>query len=488
MQERRVRAEQMGMEMDVACSSLESRLGMSLDEIAAAEKSSTAAARHICRSLKAELEDAELAMKLDKSLEDLIRDDRKANGGGRSMRRRGATSLRRQFFAPPLFGQNRCSRCCQPRHPAGARCLQESWTCYNCGAVGHRAFECPSESLVFAFRDESEPELDEPDDEDEQQTAAAAVRTDVTLADLLCQRPGGSDQRLEDLMSPRSVTVASHAASAVHVTGTWRLGDVLPQEEDRKHEFKRSLRTDEEYEKYLCAFANAKGGKLYIGVEDDGTCVGVEIDRKHRDLYRLRMDQLIHGMRPAGVLARCVKVSFEPVRGASTGTHVILISVTRSVEVCATRDSCVFLRRNGSVSRLGLEESMALQEEKVLEKHKLLRQTTKAQRWARRRAGIASSSDESDSDGSSSMSPSPKRGLATSASELEDSSSASDSEGGEGGEGGESGEGGPSALGGAAGSGRGRQQRRRLNQGGHALDSVPEDDGGVEAAVQAIVL
>ena len=219
--------------------------------------------------------------------------------------------------------------------------------------------------------------------------------------------------------------------------------------------------------------------RYVIGVEDDGTCVGVEIDRKHRDLYRLRMDQLIQGMRPAGVLARCVKVSFEPVRGASTGTHVILISVTRSVEVCATRDSCVFLRRNGSVSRLGLEESMALQEEKVLEKHKLLRQTTKAQRRARRRAGIASSSDESDSDGSSSMSPSPKRGLATSASELEDSSSASDSEGGEGG---------PSALGGAAGSGRERQQRRRLNHGGHALDSVPEDDGGVEAAVQAIVL
>jgi hypothetical protein len=176
-----------------ATSSLESRLGISLDEIVAAEKSSAPAARFICRSLKAELADVKLAMKMDMSLEDLIRHDRVTNGGNRPARRRGgATSVRRQFFPPPLFGKNRCGLCCQPRHPPGERCPQESWTCYNCAAAGHRAFECPSE-LVFAFRDEPEPEPDEaPDDEDEDEevAAAAGVRIDLTLADLMCRPPG----------------------------------------------------------------------------------------------------------------------------------------------------------------------------------------------------------------------------------------------------------------------------------------------------------
>ena len=45
------------------------------------------------------------------------------------------------------------------------------------------------------------------------------------------------------------------------------------KKEDHKTEFKRSWR--DEYLKWICAFANADGGTLYIGIDDDGTVVGV---------------------------------------------------------------------------------------------------------------------------------------------------------------------------------------------------------------------
>ena len=43
--------------------------------------------------------------------------------------------------------------------------------------------------------------------------------------------------------------------------------------EDQRTEFKRNWR--DEFLKELCAFANSQGGTLYIGMEDDGTVVGI---------------------------------------------------------------------------------------------------------------------------------------------------------------------------------------------------------------------
>ena len=39
-------------------------------------------------------------------------------------------------------------------------------------------------------------------------------------------------------------------------------------------EYKSSWR--DEYLKWICGFANAQGGKLYIGVSDDGQVCGVQ--------------------------------------------------------------------------------------------------------------------------------------------------------------------------------------------------------------------
>lgn len=44
--------------------------------------------------------------------------------------------------------------------------------------------------------------------------------------------------------------------------------------ETQNVEFKESWR--DEYLKWICGFANAQGGELYIGVCDDGSICGVE--------------------------------------------------------------------------------------------------------------------------------------------------------------------------------------------------------------------
>lgn len=49
-------------------------------------------------------------------------------------------------------------------------------------------------------------------------------------------------------------------------------------EESQNIEHKESWR--DEYLKWICGFANAQGGTIFIGVRDDGSIVGVKNDKK----------------------------------------------------------------------------------------------------------------------------------------------------------------------------------------------------------------
>ena len=48
--------------------------------------------------------------------------------------------------------------------------------------------------------------------------------------------------------------------------------------ESQNIEWKESWR--DEYLKWICGFANAQGGKIYIGKKDDGTVIGVSDAKK----------------------------------------------------------------------------------------------------------------------------------------------------------------------------------------------------------------
>ncbi len=55
---------------------------------------------------------------------------------------------------------------------------------------------------------------------------------------------------------------------------------MMPKEESETVEFKESLSKISEILKTICAFANKRGGKVYIGVSDNGRIIGVEIGRR----------------------------------------------------------------------------------------------------------------------------------------------------------------------------------------------------------------
>lgn len=49
-------------------------------------------------------------------------------------------------------------------------------------------------------------------------------------------------------------------------------------EENQNTEWKESWR--DEYLKWICGFANAQGGKIYIGTDDNGNVIGVQDSKK----------------------------------------------------------------------------------------------------------------------------------------------------------------------------------------------------------------
>lgn len=44
----------------------------------------------------------------------------------------------------------------------------------------------------------------------------------------------------------------------------------------------------DEYLKWICGFANAQGGTIYIGKNDDGEVVGIENSKNYWKIYRIK--------------------------------------------------------------------------------------------------------------------------------------------------------------------------------------------------------
>ncbi len=75
---------------------------------------------------------------------------------------------------------------------------------------------------------------------------------------------------------------------------------MLKKDENQDIEFKKLWK--DEYIKWICGFANAKGGKIYIGVDDNGEIIGIknhkklleDIPNKVRDLLGIIVDLSMH--------------------------------------------------------------------------------------------------------------------------------------------------------------------------------------------------
>lgn len=56
--------------------------------------------------------------------------------------------------------------------------------------------------------------------------------------------------------------------------------------ESQNIEWKESWR--DEYLKWICGFANAQGGKIYIGCDDKGEIVGADDAKNYSKIYQIK--------------------------------------------------------------------------------------------------------------------------------------------------------------------------------------------------------
>ena len=56
--------------------------------------------------------------------------------------------------------------------------------------------------------------------------------------------------------------------------------------ENQNIEWKESWR--DEYLKWICDFANAQGGKIYIGTDDNGTVIGVSDSKSCSKIFPIK--------------------------------------------------------------------------------------------------------------------------------------------------------------------------------------------------------
>ena len=61
--------------------------------------------------------------------------------------------------------------------------------------------------------------------------------------------------------------------------------------ENQNVEYKSSWR--DEYLKWICGFANAQGGKLYIGIDDDGEVCGVQNAKNSWKISRIKSKHVL---------------------------------------------------------------------------------------------------------------------------------------------------------------------------------------------------
>ena len=104
----------------------------------------------------------------------------------------------------------------------------------------------------------------------------------------------------------------------------------------------------------IIAFANADGGRIAIGVEDDGTLTGVDGKTEHvNELLRASYDYCVPSIATSTEYMDVTDVNGRP-------NHIILMTVTQSVRVHANQADEVYYRVGDKSKKLNFEQRMQL--------------------------------------------------------------------------------------------------------------------------------
>ena len=118
--------------------------------------------------------------------------------------------------------------------------------------------------------------------------------------------------------------------------------EILPRGEDSRHQFKQNITNPESVAGDLVAFSNSKGGMIIIGVNDQGTVVGLSAD----DIRRI--NQLV-----SNTATNCVRPSVNPTTENISvgGLLVMVVTVQEGISKPYADNNGVFWVKSGADKR-----------------------------------------------------------------------------------------------------------------------------------------
>ena len=109
-----------------------------------------------------------------------------------------------------------------------------------------------------------------------------------------------------------------------------------------------------DFAELIVAFANADGGEVVIGIEDDGAITGVDHRMEHlNDLLRVPFDYCIPSAQSESKMIDCIDKDGNP-------NHVVVMQVQPSLKVYTNQADEVFYRVGDKSKKLNFDQRLQL--------------------------------------------------------------------------------------------------------------------------------
>ncbi|MFR1990621.1 MAG: helix-turn-helix domain-containing protein [Oscillospiraceae bacterium] len=140
----------------------------------------------------------------------------------------------------------------------------------------------------------------------------------------------------------------------------YTLEELYNKKEDQTFDRKSARKDPKGLSNHVVAFANADGGTLVIGIEDDSTVTGIDDYQNNiNDILRVPFDYCKPSIRITTETIDCVDKDGKP-------NHLLVISIPQSSELHANQQDDVYYRMGDKSKKLNFDERLQLMYAKAL--------------------------------------------------------------------------------------------------------------------------